>query len=261
MKYYHRRVYADYRKDLETAWNVGMRDTEDSLMFTKEFAYWAKHIMEIAHRKNVEYASVGILDRNDLIQLASQCFIEAYSRVNWVRINNLPVDERQKALWGFLKSSTDLKFGTRIREYKDGIKVPDREMFSRADTKSDKEIVFDAISSLFPQLTMETAFAHVEDYDDSSYHNELLVEILNNHFTEYLNPKERLIFEMSMGFDRDKMIAKDIAKELGTSESAIKVTKNRAMNKLKSKEAMQSLAWTLDGAMIPTGANILEILK
>lgn len=233
-----------------------MPDTDDSIMLSKEFAYWAPHIMEIAHRTNTEDANVGVLDRNDIIQIVSECFLVAWNRVKWDEVNEA-LDPQAK-LWAYLKRNIKLDLGHAIRYVKDGIRIPHREHMSRL-SKTGTNI--NAISSLFPQLKMEEAFANIEEWDSSSYHNELLIDILNQHFSKYLNPKERKIFEMSMGFDRDKMSNKDIAEELMTSETTVKVTKSRALSKLKSNESRRDLAFIVNGAMIPTGADILEFLK
>lgn len=261
MKYYSHRTGKNYSKDINHAFRKGLVDTDDVMMLSREFAIWAPSLIDIARKKNMEDASVGVLDRNDVIQIASLCFLEAWTRVNWTRINNTPVDERRAALWGFLKTSTELKFGTRVREFKDGIRVPDRKMFERADMKKYEGVLFDAVTALFPQLKLEMEAAHVRE-DETSWNNYRTVGILQSHFRKFIkNDKYIFVLERSMGIDGDKLSDKDIADRLDTSHDAVRSIKKRAMKKLKSEESMRELAFVLDGALIETGADIMKFLK
>ena len=106
MQYYNRRVYSDYRKDLSDATRHGMRDSEDAIISSYKFAkHYSKHLLEIAHRKNTEYSSVGVLDTNDLVNLVSLCFGEAWERVGWESINKMPEGGAKQAQFCLLYTS------------------------------------------------------------------------------------------------------------------------------------------------------------
>lgn len=261
MKYYSHRTGKNYSKDIEYALRKGLVDTDDVVMLSREFAQWAPSLIDIARKKNMEYASVGVLSRNDLIQIVSECFLIAWRRVNWTRINNIPVEERRAAIWGFLKKNIELDFNRKIRYVKDGIKVPVREQFEYSDTKDTTTALFDAITGLFPQLKLEMETAHVQE-EDTSWNNHKLIEVLQSHFRKHVkNDKQIFILERSLGIDGPRLSTKAIAERLNTSESSVKVTKNRALKKLKNEESKRDLAFSLDGYLVETGADILKYLK
>ena len=265
MRFYSRRVYSDYRADLNTAGRLGMPDTDDVTITSKDFARkYGKHLLEIAHRKNVEYSSSGVLDRNDLINEVGYCFTMAWNRINWEVINESPEDERQAVVWKFIKKTVTYRLGDRIRAQKDGIRVPHREMFADSYKDHDKEAAqFDAISSMFGQLDLEFMMGDNAIQQDD-YYNDMLIDVLNDHFTRYLSPKHRSVLEWTIGFDGNKLSAKEIAERLDITVTNVGAIKNRAMKKLMSEKSMRDLALVIDGnpgLARSTGSNFLEILK
>lgn len=272
MKYYSHRTGKNYSKDIEYASRKGLIDSEDVVMLSREFATWAPALIDIARKKNLEYASVGVLDRNDLIQLTSQCFIDVWAKlyepldshhkktVNWDVINNN--SDPRAALWGHIKKTVEIRIGDRIREFKDGVKVPHYELWYESQKKNGAGgAMFDAMTGLFPQLKLEMEMAFKVD-SETSWNNHRLTERLQQHFRKYIrNDKQIFILEKSMGIDGSKLSTREIAEQLDTSESSVKVTKNRALKKLKSEESKRELAFVLNGDMIETGANILEYVK
>lgn len=261
MKYYSHRTGKNYSKDLNYAFKKGLVDTDDVMMLSREFAIWAPSLIDIAKKRNMEDASVGILSRNDIIQIASNCFLIAWRRVDWGRINNTPVDERRAALWGFIKANIELDLPKYIRRVKDGVRIPDREMFKRADMDKHELVLFDAITVSFPQLKLEMEAAQMKE-DETSWNNYRAIGILQSHFRKFIkNDKHIFVLERSMGIDGDEMSSKEISDRLGTSTNNVDKMRSRALKTLKSEESMRELAFTLDGALIQTGANIAEFLK
>ena len=272
MKDYSRKVTENYSKDIYYASTKGLVDADDVLMLSREFAQWAPSLIAMAKKKNVQEASIGILNRNDLIQMTSICFLEAWMKlfepldshhkktVNWDVINNN--FEPQKALWGHLKKTVEIRLGDRIREFKDGVKVPHYELWYESQKKNGVGgAMFDAMTGLFPQLKLELELSYKVE-EETSWNNYRLVEKLQAHFREFIkNDKYIFVLERSMGIDGDKMSSKEISEKLGTSTNNVDKIRSRAIKKLKSDESKRKLAFVLDGALIETGANIAEFLK
>ena len=262
MKYYNRRNYKDYRLDLSRAKEFGMPDSKDAFISSKEFArLYAKHLIEIAQRKNTEYSASGVLNTNDLIQMISWLFAKAWRRVNWEAINKLKGDERQKALWAYLKKTITYNLPHEIRYYKDGIRMTYWAYRKMRD--NDYKDVFDAISSLIPQLDLEMAYADAVLANSDDNYNDWKTDIINEWFLEFLTQREALIVSLSLGIDMDKMKQREIADYLGKSYESVKKVFQRSMKKLKDEKAMLWLATRLDGMDMgdKTGANFLEFLK
>ncbi len=276
MKYYNRRVYKNYMGDgraKKHIWNgkhaigdlvnCNMKDTDDVIISSEQFAKeYAQHLVELAQRKNKEYTAIGILDTNDLIQIANECFLIAWKRVDWTRINKLAEKDRKAALWGFLKKNIVLDLNKEIRRIKDGIRVPVREQFQYSDESSKGGAQFDAITQMFPQLQLEMMYAN-EKAADTSYHNDLLMDILDDHFNKYLGigTKKKQILEWSLGVNADKLSSSEIGDRLKMSDKAVRWQKLDALKTLKSEESLKDLAFAVDGACIPTGANLLSYLE
>ena len=224
----------------------GMRDSEDAIISSYKFAkHYSKHLLEIAHRKNTEYSSVGVLDTNDLVNLVSLCFTRAWDRVDWESINKMPEGgAKQAQLWSFLKKTITLDLGHEIRYIKDGIRIPHSEHLRRLAESDGKN--FNAISSLFPQLKLEMSFADAA-IEETEYFNDFKIDALNEVFIKFLNPKERSVLEMSLGVDRDKMSLKEISEELGMKEKTVSANKIKALKKLKEDDARKYLAFLLEG--------------
>ena len=119
-----------------------------------------------------------------------------------------------KTLWGYIKKNVVLDLGHRIRQQKDGIRIPHDRHLEEIKMKDN----FDAISSLFGQLDLEFMMGDNAIQEDN-YYNDMLIDVLNDHFTKYVkNPNHRFTLEKSMGFDGDSLSMKEIADRLDTTE-------------------------------------------
>ena len=104
---------------------------EDSIIDSKTFAdQWEPYIRDIAlfkeHKgrkyfRSQEYASIGVMDRNDLMQEAYLAFLNAYEQVNWNSIESAKNPEAE--LWSYLKKRTILDTNIAIRNNKDGMRI------------------------------------------------------------------------------------------------------------------------------------------
>ena len=93
---------------------------------------WSEHIEFLATKKEnnsfraTAYDSIGILDRNDLMQEAYLAFLTAWNNVKWNEVNDAVNPDA--FLWGFLKKSANLNLAKQIRKSKDGVRTPERVM-------------------------------------------------------------------------------------------------------------------------------------
>ena len=221
--------------------------------------------------RTMDYASVGILDRNDVMQEAYLAFLEAYNNLDWNKVNDVHDSEKGALIWGFLKKSTSQKLETNIRASKDGIRVPDREMFLRADSPNKKESAnFDMVTKLFGSL--EVAFANnVEDLATSKWDTDLTGYFLEVHMDEYLDltrggkrdlhKNERDVIKALYGIDQVRMTYKELSDYYKVSESTIRKVKERAIKRLQSVSSKEKIAHFLHEYRIKTSSDIEKYKK
>ena len=220
-----------------------------------------KRIKGIKYRRSTDYASIGILDQNDLMQEAYLAFLEAYDNIDWDEVNG-----EGAVLWGFLKKSTILKYETNVRAGKDGIRVPDRVMFARADSpKKSTGVEYDMVTKLFSRL--EQAFSNnVIEVATSKYDTDLTGYFLEVHMDEVLDltregnrdykKNERDIVRQLYGIDCVQKTYKELSEQYQIPEATLRQVKKRALNRLKSFDSKQKIAHFLHEYRISTKANI-----
>ena len=255
--------YSHKVRDLRNGDNkiVKFKDEMDALITSEEFLEkFRSSIEEIAlykrhngirYRRSTDYAAVGILNINDMIQEAYLAFLEAYANVNWDK-----VDGDGGVLWSYLKKSTVLNYERQLRGKKDGIKVPERA-FNDANTNF--------LTKMFGSL--EQAFSNnVTEVATSKWDTDLIGYFLEVHMDEVLDltrtgkrdvkKNERNIIKALYGIDQVKLSYAEIAEYYGVSQSTIRSIKERAIKRLQSHESKQKIAHFLHEYRINTGANI-----
>ena len=167
---------------------------EDSIMNSKTFADdWEPYIRDIAlfkenkgrkYFRSQEYASVGVMDRNDLMQEAYLAFFNAYEQVNWRDIEKSKNPEAE--LWSYLKKRTILDTNIAIRNNKDGMRITQYGIFQSKEAKESENIK--AITSLFSQID-KVFFTNQEDTATTKWSTDLLGYFLETKMDVYLDVK------------------------------------------------------------------------
>ena len=236
---------------------IKFKDQDDVLMTSEEFlTKYRVFIDDIALFKEIEgrkrfrsqeYASIGIMDRNDLIQEAYLAFFKAYNDVDWKKINKSTNPEAE--LWAYLKKKTIYDINIAIRSKKDGVKLTQWALFQGKEAKEGKNVQF--ITTLFNKLD-HIFFRNQEDTALTKYETDLLGYFLDVHLDEFLdlnfkgernwNGVERYLLKSFYGLEEVRKSQKELAEELNLSNSTIRVIIKRAITKLRSKESMDLIA-------------------
>ena len=196
---------------------------------------YLKGVVDIANGFNMEEQATGVLDSNDIIQECYVAFSEAWSRINWDAIQDIPQEEKQAQIWAFIKKSVKLKARERIHNVKDGQRIPHHKRWELVETKN----LDDFLTQLFPaDFFADNAESLGLIYEEgvTRYDIEQLGIGLDNVMSKYLSNKEQFILESYFGVDRPKLSVKNIADNLDITESNVKFTKHYALNKLKTEE-------------------------
>ena len=197
-----------------------------------EFLKW---MPKIATTINREYASIGTLDLNDLIQICNYHLIVAWENFDWSRIDNVHENHKQATVWKYVKKSVTFELRREINLYKDSMRSvrkgdPARKISIKGKTAEDS-----FLTELFPDFFNEQFFGFVEDVD-TSWDTEMQAKGLDHLMREALTLKEKHIVEMVYGIDCEKLSQKEIAKIFHTTVSNIQNIKHRAIKKLKNHD-------------------------
>ena len=234
---------------------VAPHDAMEVILSSKEFCeVWEKHVRDIADFKtkrngiktfrNTTYSAVGCLDKNDLLQESRLAFMKAYNNVKWDKLKELPEDEQQPTLWGFLKGSTILNLEAQIREVKDGVRIPEWEY--KSDSKNVKEnggVISNHLTQLFNK--MDVIFAeHTYSGDIPNYQNELLGYFLDDVIeTEIPKFIGRDVIKGLFGLEDDGVKSyQELSDYYLKGQSTIRTVKQRALDKLKEPHVKKAIA-------------------
>ena len=276
MKKYSRVIAEMHKEDTK----VSKRWFEDSIMSSKDFMdHYMNYIIDIALFKindkgrksfrSQEYASIGIMDRNDLIQEAYLAFFNAYNDVDWNRVEDS--ENPQAELWAYLKKKTIFDMNIAVRSKKDGVKITQWELFQSKNAIQNRDnrngnVQF--ITSLFNKLDT-IFFRNQEDTALTKYENELLGYFLDVHLDEHLDMTfkgernwkgmERDVIKSFYGLDTVKLTAKEISEEYKIGLSTLKSVIKRSLDKLRSKESKELISHFCKEYFLDTQADINNI--
>ena len=208
-----------------------------------------------------QYAALGILDQNDLIQEAYLAFLEAYRLVDWEGLNdNNPGGE----LWSYLKKSTALNLERQLRFKKDGIRIPEREHFK---TRS-KNV--NMISKLFSQID-KIFFTNQEDVALTAWETDLVGAFLEVHMDDYLDLTrggnrnlrgiEREVIKRLFGLDGVRLTYQELSDRYKVTPSTLRKVKERALKKLQEEDSSRIIADFLHEYRIKTQADTEKFKK
>ena len=271
MKKYSRAIAEMHKEDIK----VSKRWFEDSIMSSKDFIdHYMHYIVDIALFKtndkgrksyrSQEYASIGIMDRNDLIQEAYLAFLNAYNDVDWGKIEEST--NAQAELWAYLKKKTTLDLNRALRGKKDGVRITER--FINESVKNGTISSMNGITTLFHKLDT-ILFRNQEETALTKYENELLGYFLDVHLDEHLdmtfkrernwNGIERNLIKSFYGIDSIRKSQKELAEEYKISHSTVGVVIKRAVTKLQSKESKELISHFCKEYFLDTQADINNI--
>ena len=194
-----------------------------------EFLTW---MPKLATSINREYASIGTLDLNDLIQICNYHLVVAWNNFDWSRIDNVHENHKQATVWKYVKKSVMFELRREINLYKDSMRTvrkgdPARKISIKGKTSEDS-----FLTELFPDFFNEQFFGFIEDVD-TSWDTEMKAKGLDHLMREVLTIKQKHIVEMAYGIDCEKVTRKEIASIYKTSTGYIADIVARSIDKLK----------------------------
>ena len=258
-------VWEKHKVDIQSALK-GFIQEDDVLMSSKEFTeVYARFIVDLAlyerdrrtkakGPRNLSYAKIGVMNEHDLIQEAYLSFFMAYNNLNrnHEKIVNAPDDEKGAIVWGFLKGSTIQKFEERVRESKDGIKVPRRETFDYKDSPNKiGGVNTNYLTKTFSQLD-KIFFTNQEQSALTNAEQDLMGLFLEVQMDKYLdvkkngevNPKgiERDVLKRLFGIDCAEEGYSTLEEDYKKSVTTLAKVKQRALDKLRTEECRLEIA-------------------
>ena len=211
------------------------------------------------YMRSTEYAAVGIMDQNDLIQEAYLAFLEAYANVDWGKVKE-EADSEGAMVWSFIKKTMILNFERSLRQQKDGVRIPE---YMQIGTEN-------LVTKLFSQLE-KVFFRNQEDVALTSWETDLTGAFLEVHMDEYLDltrngnrdfkKNERAILKALFGIDQPVKTYKEVSEYYNISQSTIRKVKERAIKRLQTEESKEKIADFLHGYRINTHADTEKYRK
>ena len=216
MKWYSHPTYVKHLNDIK--------------LYNKGIGRYFEWVPKLAARFNREYANIGILDYNDLIQAGHVGLVEAWVNIDWEKIASSP--EPDAKLWKFLKIRIKGEMRREIDKYSSHIALPINLQEQRRKTRDwyDKALV-----TLFPTF-FDTAFPDLID-ETTPWDQIQMYDLLDDIMADHLTVEERIILEKFYGLDgNDRWSAKRIAEYNNVTIRSIENKKLRAIQKLKKND-------------------------
>ena len=277
MKQYSRKVSEIHSESLSLLKTTTKEMFENSIMDSKTFAQdWEPFIRDLGlvkeangkrYYRSQEYSSIGVMDRNDLIQEAYTCFLEVWSKIDWKKVNELPEAEQRPYIWSWVKKSTMRRINDNILALKDGIRIPHRELYyeSYKDRKQTREggnlnnitSLFNHLERVFEKNEAETAI--------TKWETDLLGYFLETKLDDYLDMKsgkrnmmgiEREVIKRFYGIDNPVETLKEIGDYYKKDASTMRKVKQRALDKLKNDDLKIEISEFCKEYFIKTQADI-----
>ena len=244
---------------------------EDSIMNSKTFVdVWEPYIRDIAltkeshgskHYRSQEYSSIGVLDRNDLIQEAYACFFHVYSNVDWKRLEKS--ENAEAELWSYLKKGTINKLQQELYKVKDGMRITEYGIRKAKEENNISNMT--VITSLFSQLD-KVFFRNQEDTATTKWETDLLGYFLESKMDDYLDIKsdgtrnykgiEREVIARFYGIDTVSETLKEMGESYEKDASTMRKVKQRALTKLKNDDLKRDISEFCKEYSIDTQADI-----
>ena len=207
------KIYSIHLKDMEI------------LDKTVLYEHYLSEVGKLANKIPKEYARVGIMDLNDLIQECYVAFIGGWEDLDWEWIEGLDTEDREAAIWGYLKRRIISKVKREINNKRKGIRIPEYLLDQESSAQVYEVLFPDFFKDEFQKAAAESAIS-MWDIEQLA----IGLEVLMN---ETLNFKERDILNRFYGIDQERESQAKIAIFYKTSASYIGVTKARAIKKMQ----------------------------
>ena len=265
------------RKFRENNKKVKFYDDIDALISSNEFIEsFQGYVEDIAlfkkvngrkYMRSTEYAAIGIMDQNDLIQEAYLAFLEAYEMFKDLDAKgnfDYEEGERGAAAWTYIKKSMTLNFERSIRGKKDSIRIPERQLIQN------KSVNTNLVTTLFSQLE-KVFFRNQEDVALTAWETDLTGAFLEVHMDEYLDLTrggnrnfqgiEREVLKRLFGIDGVKLTYKELSERYKINDATLRKVRQRAIKKLQEEESKEKIANFLHEYRIKTQADTEKYRK
>ena len=221
MKWYNKENMQRYKFDV--SYPTLSKDKADKLI--QHLATWTP---KLAIQFSREYAAIGTLDMNDLVQMGNLHMIQAVHALDWSIIDGAHESEQPAIIWSYVKNR--IKLG--IRKEIDYLKDPMRSHRMNGDKRSNAPLD-NFLTQLFPDYFNEEYHGIIDTSGDSMWDIEQLAVGLEVLMDEVLSFKEKDVLKSFYGIDCDKMSQQVLADYYKMSISSIQNLKFHAVNKLK----------------------------
>ena len=221
MKWYNKANTGRYKKQI--SYPVNKEDKESELI--DGLLPW---MPKLAIQFNREYASIGILDLNDLIQLANYHLVMGVRALDWSIIDQAEENDRAAVIWKYIKRRCLDGMRQDITYFKDGIRSHRRNGEKRTNSAMDN-----FLTQLFPDFFDDQFHWLIDEAETSNYQIDQLAKGLDHLMRVALTQKEKFILELFYGIDCKPVNQKEIADMHKTTVSNIQNIKHRAISKLK----------------------------
>ena len=219
-----------------------------------------KLAFNIAHSFSKEYAAIGVMNINDLMQESFLALIKSWKNIKWDYINEIEDElDRKKAITKYIKKSVTGLVKDEIKKNLDGTKKPIKGIWDN-ETKTRRTDAMGFLTVLFPHWFDTNVLTLIEDevYD---YEYEKLAEFFDEWLKKHL-PKYREMMLMLYGIDDVYSKAKsisDIAIKFRMTPEAVKKQKQRLLKRLKSNEqALNELAFYVATTGIKSSSQVYD---
>ena len=213
------------------------RHQEDIKCYTRGVGRYYEWVIKLANSYNREYASIGILDINDLIQAGHVGLLQAWNGIEWDKIEASSNPEAQ--LWGYIKKRIKWAIRREIDKYSQHIALPINKLENMRNHQEYEDQIF---CHLFPKF-FDQAFPNLVDEPMPYWESEVLGEIIDDHLYANFKVVDHVeILRARYGIDREKPAsAKELANKYRTTEAYIGQVINRMKNKLKKDDKFKEI--------------------
>ena len=194
-------------------------------------------VPKIAAQFNREYANIGILDYNDLIQAGHVGLLQSWTTIRWDEIENAIHPDAK--LWNYIKKRIKWAIRREIDKYSSHIAVP----INRQENGRNTADWFDrTVVTLFPAF-FDTAFPNLIEEQTPYWETQVLGEIIDDYlYSNVKNIDHVEILRAHYGIDRDKRASsKELAEKYRTSPKYIGLVISRLKNKLKKDDNFKKI--------------------
>ena len=229
MKWYNKENMQRYKFDV--SYPTLPKSDEEKMI--QHFTAWTP---KIAIQFSREYAAIGTLDINDLIQMGNLHMVQAVKALDWSIIDGAVNEEKPAIIWSYVKNR--IKKG--IRKEIDYNKDPMRSHRMDGSKRSNAPID-NFLTQLFPDF-FEGNYEHIIDViDTSSWDIEQLSIGLEIAMDEVLTFKEKDILKSFYGVDSDRESIRSLAHRYQMSEIGIRKGKDRSILKLQENKETREI--------------------